>query len=199
MKKEVGERVGEVACWDEFRAGSLEAFTALYNTHVRALYSYGRKFTPDADLVEDCIQDLFVELWKKREGLGPTDSAKYYLFAALRNRIIRQKQTAARRTAETFPEEDEFEITLSPEASLINDQVTREQQLYLEQALGKLTRRQREAIYLKFFECLSYDEVARVMQLELRSVYNLVSKAIETLKHNAPKVLTACLLLLLGG
>ncbi len=198
MKKEVGERVGEAACWDEFRGGSLEAFTALYNTHVRALYGYGRKFTPDADLVEDCIQDLFVDLWKKREGLGPTDSAKYYLFAALRNRIIRQKQTAARRTAEAFPEEYEFEITLSPEVSLINDQVTREQQRYLEHALGKLTRRQREAIYLKFFECLSYDEVARVMQLELRSVYNLVSKAIETLKHNAPKVLIAVLLLLLG-
>jgi RNA polymerase sigma factor (sigma-70 family) len=198
MKKAVGEQVGEAARWDAFRAGSLEAFTALYNTHVRALYGYGRKFTPDADLVEDCIQDLFVDLWKKREGLGPTDSAKYYLFAALRNRIIRHRQTAAKWSAEAFPEEYEFEITLSPEVSLINDQVTQEQRLYLEQALGKLTRRQREAVYLKFFEGLSYDEVARVMQLELRSVYNLVSKAIETLKHNAPKVLTALLLLLLG-
>jgi RNA polymerase sigma factor (sigma-70 family) len=198
MKKEIGERVGEASRWDEFRAGSLEAFTGLYNTHVRALYGYGRKFTNDAALVEDCIQDLFVELWKKRESLGPTDSAKYYLFAALRNRIIRYKQTAAKRTAEMFPEEYEFEITLSPEASLIHDQVTQEQQLYLVEALGKLTRRQREAIYLKFFEGLSYDEVARVMQLELRSVYNLVSKAIETLRHNAPKVLIAVLILLLG-
>jgi RNA polymerase sigma factor (sigma-70 family) len=198
MRKVVRQGAGEAALWDEFRAGSLEAFTALYNAHVRALYGYGRKFTPDPDLMEDCIQDLFVDLWKKREGLGPTDSPKYYLFAALRNRIIRLRQTAARRPAEAFPEEYEFEISLSPETCLINDQTSREQQLYLEQAIGKLSRRQREAVYLKFFECLSYDEVARVMQLELRSVYNLVSKALETLKQNAPKVLTALLLLLLG-
>ncbi len=197
MGKEVRQQIGEAALWDEFRSGSLQAFTQLYNTHVPALYGYGRKFTADTDILEDCIQDLFIDLWKKRENLGPTDSAKYYLFAALRNRIIRQKQWASRRTAEAFPSEYAFEITLSPEAALINDQTGMEQKRYLEQAIQKLTQRQKEAVYLKFFECLSYEEIASIMGLELRSVYNLVSKAVEVLKHNAPKVLTLSLLLLL--
>jgi RNA polymerase sigma factor (sigma-70 family) len=198
MGKEVRQQIGETALWDEFRAGSLQAFTQLYNTHVPALYGYGRKFIADTNILEDCIQDLFVDLWKKRETLGYTDSARYYLFAALRNRIIRQKQWASRRTAEAFPTEYEFEITLSPEATLINDQTWLEQKRYLEQAIHKLTRRQKEAVYLKFFECLSYEEIASIMELELRSVYNLISKAVEVLKHNAPKVLALCLLLLLG-
>lgn len=197
MIREVAEHVGEAALWDEFRAGSLQAFTELYNTHVRALYGYGRKFTADTDMLEDCIQDLFIDLWKKRENLGFTNSVKFYLFVALRNRIIRQKQSASKRAAEAFPAEYEFEIALSPETALINDQTWLEQKRYLEQAISKLTRRQKEAVYLKFFEGLSYEETASIMNLELRSVYNLISKAVEALRHNAPKVLVLLFLLLL--
>jgi RNA polymerase sigma factor (sigma-70 family) len=198
MKKEFYNPAAEAALWNEFRGGSLEAFTALYNAHVQALYSYGRKFTADKNALEDTIQDLFIDLWKKRETLGATDSARYYLFAALRHRIFRARQASLKQTsAESFPEEYEFEIILSPESSLINDQTLLEQRTLLDQAIQKLTKRQKEAIYLKFYENLSYDEVAQVMDLEIRSAYNLISKAIESLRRNAHNVLTCLLLMLL--
>lgn len=174
---------GEIL-WIHFQGGSLAAFAQLYNTHVQALYNYGRRFTGDAALVEDCIQDVFIGLWHKREQLGKTDSPKYYLLASLRNRLFRQLAEKNRRPLLGISEKHDFEVELSHECTLVSEQLSDEQKSRLEQAIRQLTKRQREVVFLKFYENLSYDEIASLMSLEVRSAYNLVSKAIETIRQN---------------
>jgi RNA polymerase sigma factor (sigma-70 family) len=168
--------------WDRFRAGQLPAFTELYNTYVQTLYNYGKRFTTDSDLIEDCIQDLFVELWHKKETLGDTDSPKYYLLKSLRNRLFRRFSQYQKFTSDGLEEYD-FEVELSYELSLIDEQAAVQQRDQLQQALRQLTKRQREIIFLKFYENLSYEEIATVMSLEVKSAYNLVSKAVEAIKR----------------
>lgn len=168
--------------WDRFRAGQLPAFTELYNTYVQTLYNYGKRFTADSDLIEDCIQDLFVELWHKKETLGDTDSPKHYLLKSLRNRLFRRFSQYQKFTSDGLEEYD-FEVELSYELSLIDEQAAVQQRDQLQQALRQLTKRQREIIFLKFYENLSYEEIATVMSLEVKSAYNLVSKAVEAIKR----------------
>ena len=57
-----------------------------------------------------------------------------------------------------------------------------EQKRQLESAIQELTDRQREVIYLKFFEGLSTKELANVLEIRAQSIYNLVHDAVESLR-----------------
>ena len=49
--------------------------------------------------------------------------------------------------------------------------------------LDKLPPRQREIIYLKFYKDLSYEEIAVLTSLKVRTVYNTVYQALESMRH----------------
>ena len=74
------------------------------------------------------------------------------------------------------------------EDQLIEDQTELEQRYIVDRALNSLTKREREAIYLKFYGNMSYKEVAEVMAIRVDSIYNLISKSIETLHGELNRV-----------
>ena len=195
MKEVAGFIKDDGSLWKEFRQGSMEAFSAIYSTHVQALNNYGRKLTTDQKFVEDCIQDLFIEIWKSKENLGDTDSIKYYLLKSLRRKIIRQlpgTQTLGLDAEENY----HFDLS-SPETLIINEQTEAFQVKKLNEALKKLTRRQKEAIYLKFYQGLNFQEVSSVMSLGMKSTYNLISRSVEELRKHISKSDVFILLFLL--
>lgn len=51
------------------------------------MFAFGSRFTTDREMLKDCIQDVFVKLYTRRENLGPIDNVDNYLFISLRNRI----------------------------------------------------------------------------------------------------------------
>ena len=58
----------------------MAAFSQLYDLHVRILFNYGLKLTLDKELLKDCIHDIFVKLYVKKDELGTIDNLKSYLF-----------------------------------------------------------------------------------------------------------------------
>ena len=62
-------------------------FSQLYDKHVDSLFSFGSKFTSDRELIKDCIQDVFVKLFNKKEALDKVCNIESYLYVSLRNRI----------------------------------------------------------------------------------------------------------------
>jgi RNA polymerase sigma factor (sigma-70 family) len=150
----------------------------------------------DEEVVKDCIQNLFQRLWQRRKALETVSEIKPYLFAALRHHITDEARAQKRRTALQTGYPDEVEIAVhSPEDFLIAQQLTSEQQAQLLAALGQLSNRHREALYLKFFDGLAYDRIAEIMDLNQQSVRNLIHQAIKRLRQ----VLPHPLLLLLNG
>src|SRR3982750_2902111 len=89
----------EALLWLQLKAGDREAFAAIYRLHSVPLIAYGFRLCPDRDILKDQIHELFVELWNSRENLSPTDSVKFYLFRALRNKLIRQEKNHHTREA----------------------------------------------------------------------------------------------------
>ena len=73
-------------------------------------------------------------------------------------------------------------ISFSPEFELIARQTNEQQKQALQQAITRLSHRQREAITLLYIEELSYSEVSAIMLLKVRSVYNLIHTALESLR-----------------
>ena len=70
-----------------FQAGNMAAFSQLYNLHINVLFNYGLKLTIDKELLKDCIHDIFVKLYTKKDELGTIDNLKSYLFISLKNKL----------------------------------------------------------------------------------------------------------------
>jgi RNA polymerase sigma factor (sigma-70 family) len=183
-KKEPVFAAPDAVLWRQFKEGDRQVFSYIYRQYIQALYNYGIKVAEDSALVEDCIQELFIYLWKTRQNLSDTDAIKFYLFKSLRRRIISTQEEMLRLNKKNAGITKGREIAeFSHEHLLVSRQVEAEQQEKLSNSLNALTRRQREAITLKFYDNLSFQEVADVMSLNIKSTYNLISKAIEVLKE----------------
>jgi len=140
--------------------------------------------TADAALISDCIQDVFVELWIKRENLSEHVSVlKFYLIKSLRRRILRRRSTDKRLLGDReIPDDYDYTVEFNIELSLIQEQTSHEIAAQLKGSIAQLSARQQEAMYLKFYENLSYEEIALFLNTNIKAVYNLVGKSILSLR-----------------
>ena len=167
--------------WSNFKSGNELAMSMLYKKYVHRLYDYGMHTCRDHDIVKDCLQDLFYKLWNKREDISNVQFVKPYLFKSFRRLLIHQIIENRKHSA-PFPEQEVFEFMPSIESVLIEDEIKAEQTIRLKNCIQSLTKGQREVIYLKFYNELTYHEIAEITELQIDSVYNLVSKTIEVLR-----------------
>ena len=170
--------------WNSFKNGNWISYGQLYDDHYRALNNYGYKFTKDVSLIEDAIHDLFVKLWTNRSTLGDTPpSVRNYLYKALRNILFRKIKAQSRFSS---LESDDYDYTfeVSCDNLLIEDEEEKLLRNTIKDILEKLPARQKEIVYLRFYEGLSYEEVAEVMAIDIHSVYKLWYKAMDGLKDS---------------
>lgn len=184
--------------WSRFRGGDADAFSDLMRRYSRLLFRYGSRLSPDSDLVKDCIQDIYFDLWEHRSTINQTASVKPYLFKALRLRIFREQIKWGR--YENLEDDMTFSVEFSIESQLINQQQIEETKEKLGKLMNTLPKRQKEILYLKFYEELNHDDIAKVMNMNRQSVYNLLHESILRLRKNWH---TSCsytsLLLIVGG
>ncbi|HYH56764.1 MAG TPA: RNA polymerase sigma factor [Anseongella sp.] len=166
--------------WDAFRQGSKQAYEFLYKDHFQSLYEYGARLCEDKALVKDAIQDLFIKLWHSRARLGKVNSVRFYLLVSLRN-IIFNKLRQSKRAAPALPYS--FELVFSYEQVLIETERNARLAANLTEALNRLTFRQKEAIYLRFYEERSYAETAALMDISVKAVYKIIARALDALKR----------------
>jgi RNA polymerase sigma factor (sigma-70 family) len=174
--------VKDEVLWNSFKKGNELALSLLYKKYVQRLYDYGMNTSKNHNMVLDCLQELFLRLWNKRETISEIQAVRPYLYKSFRRLLIHQ--IVEQRKLLTFLAEQAtaFEFTLSIESTLIEDEWKAERIKKLKACVQSLTKGQREVIYLKFFNELSYREIAEITEMQVDSVYNLVSKAIELLR-----------------
>src|SRR5687768_18474530 len=73
--------------------GSREALNSLFEKYAPSLYYYAKSISRDQALVADCIQDLFIELWIRRNTISDVKSIKSYLIKSVRRRVLRRLLT----------------------------------------------------------------------------------------------------------
>ena len=176
--------MSDIELWKLLKEGDKNALEKIYLDHISLLIRYGRKFVANEQLVEDCVQDLFVELWKNREGLSETDSIKRYLMVAIRRKVIRQI-SKVQKTESSNPAEDyEFGAELAIEDHLIDLEISEEQSIKLKAAFENLSKRQKEAVYLKYYSGLDYEDICEVMDISYQSIRNLIFNALKSLRKH---------------
>ncbi len=171
----------DAALWDSIVKGNQAIFAYVYNAHSRDLYTYGNKITLDTDLIEDVIQDIFVHLWESRERLVIQKSIKFYLLSSFRRELVKRLKTSQNRESL-----EDYHSNMSWQESfqeiLVENQITLESSQKVTRALDTLSARQKEAIFLRYIQELSYDEISVLMGIQIPSLYNLIFKGIKTMK-----------------
>lgn len=170
----------------QIRSGDYDAFTLLYNKYIRQLTQYGLKFISDLPAVEDCLHDVFVWLWANRQKLNMHSSVKSYLFKSVRTSMLHWLQKQHR--LQTLNTGDEpscpFELQLTPETLFVHNEQRRLIRQQIESVLLTLTAKQKEVIYLRYYEGLNFEDIAQNMNLSVKACYKLMGRAIAVLREN---------------
>jgi RNA polymerase sigma factor (sigma-70 family) len=168
--------------WRAFKEGDRCAFASIYKKYIVDLLNYGQKVTRRRSVIEDGIQDLFIELWQSRHTIASPRSVKFYLIKALRYKIVRNiRENELSDSLEIVHFENELSIPCH-ESNLIGFEMQSLRLENLKSVLQQLPRRQQEAINLRFYHNFSNEEVANIMGLNYQSACNLIYAALAKLK-----------------
>jgi len=160
------------------------ALASLMDMYFDDLYNYGARFTKDDGLIKDCIQEVFISLWQRRETAGAILSPKYYFLRAIKNKVLKALHKSSRKTTSShLQDEYDFFHEFSIERIIIEKQISDEKAEKLVKTLSLLSKRQKEIIYLKYYQYLDHGQIAELMNISRQSVYNLLHEAIHNLRN----------------
>jgi RNA polymerase sigma factor (sigma-70 family) len=169
--------------WKLFISGDKEAFALLYNFHIDALYHYGTKICKDEDTVKDTLQELFLELYLKRNSIKvEPGKLKYWLFLALKRNLIKKLQ-AGRKIDQVIPESADFETEYNIEYQILERERDEEINNKISIALNQLPSKQKEVMYLRFNESMDYAEIASIMKITIESVRKQVHRSLKNIRE----------------
>ena len=167
--------------WAEVRSGNERAYDILYEKYGQDLFSYGMHFSEDRELVKDCIQEVFVRIYKNRTNLGETGNIKFYLLYALKNELY---QTFRKKAHDFtyFHDNLHFEADQSTERETEEEEKRQDALEKIMKMINALPLRQKEIIYYRYIEELSFKEICLLMNLNYQSAQNLLQRSIKKLR-----------------
>lgn len=169
-------------CYRRFINGDEAAFDELMDAYHSGLILFINKLVGNYSVAEELAADCFVELLiHKKRFLGNSDF-RTYLYSIGRHKAIDYIRKDAKK--KTVAPEEIFE--LSDDSDVEEDFIEDERKRVLHRAIEKLSEDYRAAVYLIFFEELSYDQAAKVLGKSKKQIDNLVYRAKGALK----KILT---------
>ncbi len=168
--------------WEAFTKGQNWAFRQIFNDYYDALYYYGLRVISSEHEVKDLLQDFFLKLWSKRWKLRDVRNVKGYLFKSFRLLMIDYFRATGKRITNDQDNTKTINFSISHEQKIINSEKETELSEKLQIALNNLSPREKEAIYLRYYQNLEYKEVAKIMELKYQSVRNLIHSALQHLR-----------------
>lgn len=193
----IGKNSEEQHAWESLRDGNQSALRCLYIAYYKRFIQFGMKYTQDHDLLKDSINNTFLYLWEKHESLSPVSYVSAYLYRSFQRQLFKDLKSKSKNQAYNTLEELP-ELSEEKELHFIRSQEENRRIEQLKKAIKRLPQRQRELIFLRYFEELSYDEIMERTQLTKRSIYNQIHTAINTLKNDStvldlkPTLINSC-------
>jgi RNA polymerase sigma factor (sigma-70 family) len=175
----------EETVWQAFKRGEGQAFADLVTLYYPSLLKYGLRLCVEPEYVKDCLHNLFLEIWNRRGRLDEIRSIKAYLFTSLRRLLYKETQRSWwANKAGDLEEKYDFQVQFAVESDIIEQETNHENLLRLKTHLQQLSKRQREAIYLRFYQDLSYEDIAHIMSINHHSAVNLIYESLKLLRKH---------------
>ncbi|MFA9193016.1 sigma-70 family RNA polymerase sigma factor [Flavobacterium sp. FBOR7N2.3] len=168
--------------WIELKAGDEKAFSTLFKRYYSYLIQYGNSFSPFSEKIQDCVQDVFTDIWVYRNSLSDTVVVKAYLLSSVRKRIVRLQERDRVFNKSKSVDAIAFLFDFSIEQQLISDELTAGKVTQLNKVLNVLPARQKEALYLRYHHGLNVDEIAAILSVNYQSANNLLHRALVNIR-----------------
>lgn len=161
--------------------GNEAALTALYFRYYDLLCRSAFKRLQDESIVEELVQDVFINLWNKAAELDHDGNIKSYLFATLRNKVLHEIRAsiAIARHAVILAQQDNV---YAPDAMELLH--TKDLEQKFQSVVQELPPQCREAFTLSRFENLSYKSIAERMDISVNTVEKHIGKALSILRKS---------------
>jgi len=170
--------VYENEIWNKVVQGDKIALENIFHHNYHCLLKYGDKISKDKNITQDAVQEVFLNILLYHSKLSNVKNVKSYLFKSLRLEIWRRlKYDDKILNFENLP----FEPQFSFEEKKIEDEILKIRIKEIAESLNDLPERQREAIYLRFYEGMTFDEISGIMSIEKSSSYKIIYKGLKKL------------------
>lgn len=174
--------VGDKEIFSSVKEGNEQAYYELFDRYWEKLYTIAKSILQDADLGQDLVQEVFIDLWERKEQIENENIGGYL------NRAIRFKVYKALRDGKLNADHLEF-IESIPTPATLDDIEYEELQVQIEQHISELPERCAEVFRLSRYEHLSNREIAEKLQLSQRTVETHISNAIKVLREKLSTIL----------
>lgn len=157
---------------------SLSDFESIFRAHHAALFHFLRRLLSSAEDVEDCLQETFLRFWRSR--YSEQGQVKSYLFKIARNLAIdhlRSQQPAMERTTSLEEMEPALEDRSESEKSLDRNELAQ----LVREKVGQLPLPQRETFLMFRYHELSYQEIAEIQGVSVKTVDSRLYRAMKWL------------------
>lgn len=174
----------------QLKKGNREAFNQLVEKHKDGILNICYGFVKDAEEAEDITQEVFIEVFRTISNFREDSSLFTWMYRIAVSRsldAIKRKKSIKRAAffeKRVSAEIAEYEIENTASSTLEPDQTLeqRQQQLFIESSLAKLTENQRIAFVLSHQDGLSYKEIAQIMNKSLTSIESLIHRSRQSLR-----------------
>ena len=183
---EINANLADIKLWISLKEGNEFALNKLVKKFFNPLLNYGFKFVKDEAFVKDCVQEVFIEIWKRRERLSIPNSIKAYLLSCVRKKVVREgfRQNIIKSDEEKEIQNAIIQIDSSIEKLIIEEESLFEISEKVKKALFQLPKRQYEVLYLQYYQNLNREEIADIMGVKAQSVSNLTQSAFKSFREN---------------
>ncbi len=168
-----------------------KTFEQLFNSHYEPLCRFASVYSKDADAVQEIVQDVFINLWQKRETIDTEKSVVSYLYTAVKNRCLNYIRDNKKFRSYYFDIEIEMEIAVQ-DADLLSEKET---QIKILKALDQLPEKCRQVFELSRFEEMKYRDIADRLNISVKTVEVQISKALKILREELKEFLMILLIL----
>lgn len=173
----------------ELQNGEEKAYDFIFRKYYKALCAQAVSYVSDLDLAQSLVQECFIKLWEKRANTHQIEKLSTYLVAMVRNRCIDYlRKTRKKEQLQTVTET--VGVESNSETNLISHEF--EEKLIL--ALAAMPERTRVAFEYSRFENLTYNEIAKRMNISGKAVEALISRALIILRRDLKDYLTMFIL-----
>lgn len=169
-----------------------QLFEELFSEYFVPLTNFAKSYVKDEDAAKELAQDAFINLWQKKDEIDKDKSIKSYLFTSVRNRSLNYIRDNKKYKSEYL------DIELEKSNDFFDSDVltTKELQDKITASINSLPEKCRKVFEMSRFEDLKYKEIAKELNISIKTVENQIGKALKTLRKDLKDYLP--LLIFLG-
>ncbi len=161
------------------RGGDHAAFDAIFRQWYEPVVRSANRVLHDPGVAEELSQDVFLELWRRRESLAPDSSVAGYLMQAVRNRSLNHlRHLQVQKKSAVY-----VEALSEPAEHADADAQAGELQDAIREAIGALPPRTREVFLMSRERNLRYSEIAEQLGVSVKAVEANMSRALRQLRE----------------